>query len=157
MIRLKELVLFIEGHECAGNFISAILSWICCQVSTVVTWADLYLCWQVSAQSSCTLLPKASYVDAGWLAVWLRAPWSLLAVAYYYVVHLAEFSKGGGGGFFFPNNILPPAFTPSRLWPPPYHLWSNCSFCHLGSFLGDYRARRTREGSDVFAGSLLTQ
>jgi len=52
-------------------------------------------------------------VDAGWLAGWLLAPWSLLAVAYYYVVHLAEFSKGGGG-LFFPS-ILPPAFTPSRL------------------------------------------
>lgn len=142
MIRLKELILFIEGHECAGNCISAILSWICCQVSTVVSWTDLYLCWQVSAQSSCTPLPKASYVDAGWLAGWLVAPWSLLAVAYYYVVHLAEFSKGGGC-FFFPN-ILPPAFTPSRLWPPPYHLWSNCSFVILGHFLGII----WREGSE---------
>jgi len=46
-----------------------------------------------AAQSPCILLPKASYV-AGWLAGCWHL-WSLLVVAYYYVVHLAEFSKGG--------------------------------------------------------------
>lgn len=136
MIRLKELVLFIEGHECAGNFISAILSWICCQVSTVVTWADRYLCWQVSAQSSCTLLPKASYVDAGWLAVWLRAPWSLLAVAYYYVVHLAEFSKGGGGGFFFQTTSCRLHSPPQDSDHPPIICDQIALFVILGHFLG---------------------
>jgi hypothetical protein len=80
-----------------------------------------------------SFLKHHMWMLAGWLAGCWHL-WSLLAVAYYYVVHLAEFSKGGG---FFSPNILPPAFTPLRLRPPPYHLSSNCSFCHFGSFLED--------------------
>jgi hypothetical protein len=149
MTKLKELILFIEGHECAGNFISAILSWICCQVSTVLSWADHYLCWQVSAQSTCTRLPKASYVDAGWLAGCFHL-WSLFAVAYYYVVHLAEFSKGGASS----------CQTSCRLHSPPQdadHPPIMCDQIALFVILGHFLGIVGREGSDVFAGSPLTQ